>query len=202
MHGSFQGAEQTGGDTFELALTQRGLSTLQMHAMLRLARQLGATLATAFREVNDRLAATRRDSRFVAACVGLLDPTTRGLSMLSGGQVPILPLHAASGGCIAHRAPRDQLAGGRLSRGRRWGTRCGRAAQAQDVPAVGPFAVAPFIAHQADARGGQVVDQGMQRNAAQHAGQGLNPDRQRQAAGAASTMAVTWQMPGLQTGCP
>ena len=104
MHGSFQGAEQTGGDTFELALTQRGLSTLQMHAMLRLARQLGATLATAFREVNDRLAATRRDSRFVAACVGLLDPTTRGLSMLSGGQVPILPLHAASGGCTAHRA--------------------------------------------------------------------------------------------------
>jgi len=69
-----------------------------------MALRMGADLATAFRHVNDQLAATLPDGRFVAACIGLLDPQTHGLRMLSGGQAPLLHFHAASGECTAYRA--------------------------------------------------------------------------------------------------
>lgn len=74
MHAVFRPAEQTGGDTYDLALTSQGLlvvlgdasghgiapalQVVQMHAMLRMALRLGADLADAFREVNDQLART------------------------------------------------------------------------------------------------------------------------------------------------
>ena len=120
MHGTFLPAQQTGGDTYDLALSERGLlvvlgdaaghgiapalSVTQMHAMLRMALRLGADLETAFRQVNDLLADTLRDGRFVTACFGLLDPASHRLRLLSGGQAPLLHFHAAGGGSTAHRA--------------------------------------------------------------------------------------------------
>lgn len=120
MHGVFMPAAATGGDTYDLALLDQGLlvvladatghgigpalSVVQMHAMLRMAFSLGASLEQAFRHVNDRLADTLPDSRFVTAFVGLLDAQHHQLRFLSGGQGPILHLQAASGQCTAHRA--------------------------------------------------------------------------------------------------
>ena len=120
MHGVFMPAAATGGDTYDLALLDQGLlvvladatghgigpalSVVQMHAMLRMAFSLGASLEQAFRQVNDRLADTLPDSRFVTAFIGLLDAQRHQLRFLSGGQGPILHLHAADGGCTAHRA--------------------------------------------------------------------------------------------------
>jgi phosphoserine phosphatase len=126
MHGLFRPAEQTGGDTWDLALlparegapqellvlladaTGHGIApallVTQMHAMLRMALRMGATLETTFTHVNDQLAATLPDGRFVATAVGLLDPATHRVRMLSGGQGPILHFHAATGACTAYRA--------------------------------------------------------------------------------------------------
>ncbi len=120
MHGSFMPASHTGGDTYDLALTDRGLlvvladaaghglapalSVMQMHAMLRMAWRLGADLPSAFRQLNDQLAATLADGRFVTAFIGLLDSQTHRLQFLSGGQAPILHFQAARGQCVAHRA--------------------------------------------------------------------------------------------------
>ena len=119
MHGTFLPASLTGGDTFDLALVDQGLlvvlgdatghgiapalSVTQMHAMLRMALRLGASLETAFRQVNDQLAATLSDGRFVTAFIGLLDVATHRLQFLSGGQGPVLHYHAASGNCVAHK---------------------------------------------------------------------------------------------------
>jgi sigma-B regulation protein RsbU (phosphoserine phosphatase) len=115
MHAHFQPAEQTGGDTYDLALVAQGLlvvladatghgiapalAVTQMQAMLRMALRLGSDLPTAFREVNDRLAETLPDDRFITAFVGLLDPGTHRLRFLSGGQGPVLHFHAGSGAC-------------------------------------------------------------------------------------------------------
>ena len=115
MHGTFMPAGQTGGDTYDLALIDQGLlvvlgdatghgiapamSVVQMHAMLRMAFNLGVDLETAFRHTNDRLVETLADDRFVTAFVGLLDPLTHRLRFLSGGQGPLLHLRAASGRC-------------------------------------------------------------------------------------------------------
>lgn len=120
MHGIFLPAEQTGGDTYDIALTPQGvmlvladaaghglapaLSVTQMHAMLRMAFRLGADLESAFRHVNDQLSDTLQDGRFVNAFIGLLDPATHRLRFLSGGQGPILHWRAARGEWASYRA--------------------------------------------------------------------------------------------------
>ena len=119
VFGMSRPAEQTGGDTFDLMPTARGLvvvlgdatghgiapalSVTQMQAMLRMAFRLGADLTTAFRNVNDQLAATLPDDRFITAFIGVLDPDRHRLEFHSGGQGPILHLSAATGVCTAHR---------------------------------------------------------------------------------------------------
>ena len=120
MHATFLPASQTGGDTYDLALTAQGLlvvlgdatghgiapalSVTQMHAMLRMALRLGADLETAFRQVNDQLAATLPAGHFVTAFIGLLDAAAHRLRFLSGGQGPILHFCAAEGACVAYKA--------------------------------------------------------------------------------------------------
>ena len=121
--GTFQPADLTGGDTFDLALlgerllvvlgdaTGHGiapaLSVTQMQAMLRMAFRLGADLETAFMQVNNRLAETLADDRFITAFIGVLDPATHVLRFHSGGQGPILHYHAADGDVGALQA--DEL---------------------------------------------------------------------------------------------
>lgn len=115
MHAVFLPAEQTGGDTYDLALLEQGLlvvlgdatghglapalSVVQMQALLRMALRLGSDLETAFRHVNDRLSETLPDDRFITAFVGLLDAGRHCLRYLSGGQGPILHWRAAGGVC-------------------------------------------------------------------------------------------------------
>ena len=113
--GTFQPAELTGGDTFDAFVsggrlvtvlgdaTGHGiapaLSVTQMHAMLRMALNLGADLDTAFTEVNNRLAQTLPDDRFITAFIGMLDPATHELRFQSGGQGPVLRFDAARQRC-------------------------------------------------------------------------------------------------------
>lgn len=120
LHGEFLPAEATGGDTYDLALTAQGLlvvvgdatghgiapalAVTQMHAMLRMAFRLGASLEAAFRQVNDQLALTLPEGRFVTAFIGLLDPATHRLRFLSGGQGPILHFRAADSTITAYAA--------------------------------------------------------------------------------------------------
>jgi phosphoserine phosphatase len=120
MHGHFQPAELTGGDTYDLALLPQGLlvvladatghgiapalSVTQMHAMLRVGFALGGSLEAVFTATNDALARTAADGRFVTAFVGLLDPATHQLRFVSGGQGPILQYHAAEDRFSAWRA--------------------------------------------------------------------------------------------------
>jgi phosphoserine phosphatase len=110
MHGCFLPAEQTGGDAYDLAVVEQGLLVMladatghgiapalwvtQMQAMLRIALRLGADLETAFRNVNDRLAETLPQDRFITAFIGLLDPAAHRLRFLSAGQGPLLHLRA------------------------------------------------------------------------------------------------------------
>ena len=117
-HGLSRPATQTGGDTFDLApagaellvvladATGHGigpaLSVTQMHAMLRMALRLGASLETALVELNNVLAETLADDRFITAFIGLLDPATHRLRYISAGQAPILHFQAAAGCCVAH----------------------------------------------------------------------------------------------------
>jgi phosphoserine phosphatase len=120
MHGVFLPAALTGGDTYDLALVDQGLlmvladatghgigpamSVTQMHAMLRMALRMGADLETAFRQVNDQLAAVLADGNFVTAFIGLLNPHTHRLRFLSGGQGPILHVRASDSHCTTYRA--------------------------------------------------------------------------------------------------
>ena len=115
VHGTFRPALLTGGDTFDLAPVGGGLlivlgdatghglapalSVTQMHAMLRMAFRLGADLETAFAQVNDLLAETLADDRFVTAFIGVLDPRSHLLRYVSAGQGPILHFHADRGTC-------------------------------------------------------------------------------------------------------
>ncbi|HKP65514.1 MAG TPA: GAF domain-containing SpoIIE family protein phosphatase, partial [Casimicrobiaceae bacterium] len=108
---TFEPADLTGGDTYDLAqLDERllivlgdatghgiapALSVTQMQAMLRMAFRLGADLETAFMQVNNRLAETLADDRFITAFIGILDPTTHVLRFHSGGQGPIFHYRAA-----------------------------------------------------------------------------------------------------------
>ena len=118
VFGTFEPAELTGGDTFDLAALQQGLlvvladatghgiapalSVTQMQAMVRMAFRMGADLETAFVQVNNALAETLADDRFVTAFIGLLDPARHTLRFHSGGQAPILHFRAAAGTCAHH----------------------------------------------------------------------------------------------------
>jgi phosphoserine phosphatase len=108
---TFEPADLTGGDTYDLALLDErllivlgdatghgiapALSVTQMQAMLRMAFRLGADLETAFMQVNNRLAETLADDRFITAFIGILDPVTHVLQFHSGGQGPIFHYRAA-----------------------------------------------------------------------------------------------------------
>ncbi len=112
IYGTFRPASVTGGDTFDLSQIAQGLlivlgdatghgiapalSVTQMQAMLRTAFRLGADLQTAFTQVNDQLAETLPDDRFITAFIGLLDAATHRLNFHSGGQGPILHYQAAT----------------------------------------------------------------------------------------------------------
>lgn len=111
LYGTFQPADLTGGDTYDLALTDQGLlivlgdatghgigpalSVTQMHAMLRMALRLGADLELAYRSVNNQLTERLPADRYITAFIGLLDPATHVLRFHSGGQAPILRYRAA-----------------------------------------------------------------------------------------------------------
>ena len=92
-----------------------------MQAMLRMAFRLGADLETAFMQVNNQLAETLADDRFITAFVGLLDPPTHRMRFHSGGQAPILHFQAATGACARHKP--DELSAGAPCRLRRCGRR-------------------------------------------------------------------------------
>lgn len=112
-------AAETGGDTFDLAgregrllivlgdATGHGiapaLSVTQMHAMLRMALRLGADLEAACLHLNNLLAETLADDRFITAFIGLLDPAAHTVRYLSPGQGPIVHFRAATGSCTVHR---------------------------------------------------------------------------------------------------
>ena len=126
LYGTSRPASQTGGDTFDLALLPQGLLTVlgdatghgiapalsvtQMHAMLRMAFRLGADLETAFMQVNNQLAATLADDRFITAFIGLLDASTHRMRFHSGGQAPILHFQAATGACARYNPTSFPLA--------------------------------------------------------------------------------------------
>lgn len=118
VHGCFRPASQTGGDTFDLALlndegaaAQRllvvlgdatghgigpALSVTQMHAMLRMALRLGSSLQAACGQLNNQLAETLADDRFITAFIGVLDTARHTLHYVCAGQGPVLHWHAAS----------------------------------------------------------------------------------------------------------
>lgn len=113
--GQFLPADQAGGDLYDLVLldgrlfvllgdaTGHGfgpaLSATQMQAMLRVAFRCGASLAEAYRHVNNQLAEDLPDDRFLTAFMGFLDPSSHELEYFSGGQGPILHFHAAGAEC-------------------------------------------------------------------------------------------------------
>jgi phosphoserine phosphatase len=131
VYGMSRPADLTGGDTFDLAVLDQGLlavlgdatghgigpalSVTQMQAMLRIAFRLGADLDTAFRHVNNQLADTLPDDRFITAFVGLLDASTHRMRFHSGGQGPILHFQAAEGACAFHKPTSFPLGAMRLS---------------------------------------------------------------------------------------
>jgi phosphoserine phosphatase len=81
-----------------------------MQAMLRVAFRLGASLETAFTQVNNQLADTLPDDRFITAFIGLLDVQSHRLRFHSGGQGPILHYQAATGACARHKPTSFPLA--------------------------------------------------------------------------------------------
>lgn len=120
LHAHFQPAEQTGGDTYDLALVDEGLlivladatghgiapalSVTQMQAMLRTGFGMGGGLEAVFRRVNDQMHAVLPEGHFVTAFVGILDPATHRLRFISGGQAPILHWRAATQDSVAYKA--------------------------------------------------------------------------------------------------
>ena len=75
------------------------LSVTQVRAMLRMAMRLGADLDEAFHHINDQLADDLPENRFVTAYMGVLDTRNHQVVYHSGGQGPLLHLHAAAGRC-------------------------------------------------------------------------------------------------------
>jgi phosphoserine phosphatase len=132
LYASFQPADLTGGDTYDLALvgerllvvlgdaTGHGigpaLSVTQMQAMLRMAFRLGADLETAYLQVNNQLAERLPADRFITAFIGLLDPKSHMLRFHSGGQAPILCYRAAGGACVDYKPTSFPLAAMPLER--------------------------------------------------------------------------------------
>lgn len=126
LHGAFQPASLTGGDTYDLYrvgdrlllllgdATGHGmapaLSVTQMQAMLRMAFRLGAELETAFRHVNNQLAEVLPDDRFITAFIGLLNPEVHQVRFHSGGQGPILHWRPSTGECLHYRPTSFPLA--------------------------------------------------------------------------------------------
>jgi sigma-B regulation protein RsbU (phosphoserine phosphatase) len=120
LHAHFQPAEQTGGDTYDLALvddkllivladaTGHGiapaLSVTQMQAMLRTGFGMRGGLEAVFHLVNDQMHAVLPDGHFVTAFVGILDPATHVLRFISGGQAPIVHWQAATQEMAVHKA--------------------------------------------------------------------------------------------------
>ena len=110
LYGTFDPADLTGGDTFDLVAVGQGvlvvlgdatghgiapaLSVTQMQAMLRMAFRMGADLETAFVQANNQLAEVLPSDRFITAFVGLLDVTAHSVRFHSGGQGPILHYRA------------------------------------------------------------------------------------------------------------
>ena len=132
VFGTFKPADLTGGDTFDLALLDQGLLVVlgdatghgiapalhvtQMHAMLRMAFRMGADLETAFTQVNNQLADTLPDDRFITAFIGLLDTTVHRMRFHSGGQAPILYFKAATATCTRYNPTSFPLAAMPLSK--------------------------------------------------------------------------------------
>jgi sigma-B regulation protein RsbU (phosphoserine phosphatase) len=126
VYGTFEPADLTGGDTFDLELLDQGLlvvladatghgiapalSVTQMQAMLRMAFRMGADLETAYTHVNNQLADTLPPDRFITAFIGLLDATTHRLRFHSGGQGPILHYRADAGECARYKPTSFPLA--------------------------------------------------------------------------------------------
>jgi phosphoserine phosphatase RsbU/P len=131
LYGTFEPADLTGGDTFDLAAIDQGLlvvlgdatghgiapalSVTQMHAMLRMAFRMGASLESAFMQVNNQLADILPADRFITAFIGLLDSDTHRLRFHSGGQAPILHYRAAADTFETHNPTSFPLAAMPLS---------------------------------------------------------------------------------------
>jgi phosphoserine phosphatase len=106
LYGTFEPADLTGGDTFDLAALAQGvlvvlgdatghgiapaLAVTQMQAMLRMAFRMGADLETAYIQVNNQLGEILPGDRFITAFIGLLDAAAHRVRFHSGGQGPIL----------------------------------------------------------------------------------------------------------------
>ncbi len=119
LHGISRPADETGGDSFDLALLPQGLlvvladatghgigpalSVTQMQGMLRMAFRLGAGLDEAYLHLNNQLDEDLPADRFITAFIGLLDPASHLLAYHSGGQGPILHWSATSDSFAAHR---------------------------------------------------------------------------------------------------
>ena len=131
LYGTFEPADLTGGDTFDLAAVDQGLlvvlgdatghgiapalSVTQMQAMLRMAFRMGASLETAFVHVNNQLADILPADRFITAFIGLLDAASHRLRFHSGGQGPILHYRAGEDRFEAHKPTSFPLAAMPLS---------------------------------------------------------------------------------------
>ncbi len=134
LHGVSRPADETGGDSFDLALLPQGLlvvladatghgigpalSVTQMQAMLRMAFRLGAALDDAYLHLNNQLDEDLPPDRFITAFIGLLDTGGHRLAYHSGGQGPILHWSAASGAFDAYRPTCFPLAAMPLASGR------------------------------------------------------------------------------------
>ena len=108
-------ADLTGGDTFDVAAVPGGallvlgdatghglapaLHVTQMHAMLRMAMRLGATLDAAVFHLNNQLEELLPDDRFITAFIGILDTAEHVVRYHSAGQGPIVHYSAATGTC-------------------------------------------------------------------------------------------------------
>ena len=110
-------AEETGGDTYDVV--ERGdrvvllladatghgigpaISVTQVRAMLRMAVQLDADLASIVRDLNKQLCADLPAGRFITVWLGEIDTVAGTLTSFSAGQAPIVRYDAAGGQCVA-----------------------------------------------------------------------------------------------------
>jgi len=107
-----QPAEETGGDTFDLAALPDGsvavllgdatghglapaLSVTQVRSMLRVALGLDAGLDEVAAQINRQLCADLPANRFVTAFLGILDPVAHRVHYHAAGQAPLMIYRAA-----------------------------------------------------------------------------------------------------------